>query len=85
MTNLVGFLGALLLVISWVFETRKTFKSKNIEAIDMKFLLLNIFGGLFLFYHSFLIEDMVFVFLNTALLSLVIGELVIILYKKIKA
>lgn len=82
MSELIGVLGASFLVIAWIAETYKTFKAGNVEAIDLKFVLLSIFAAVFLAFHSWIIQDLIFLFLNLILMTLFILELVLVIYKR---
>ncbi len=82
MSAIVGFIGALFILLAWVPETYRTIKSKNLEALDIRFFLLYMCGTSTLIYYSFLIKDNVFILLNSAILVVQITEFCIVFYKK---
>lgn len=82
MIDFIGFAGALFILLAWIPETYRTIKSKNIEALDIRFFLLYIIGTSLLFYHSYQIKDDVFLALNACILIIQIIELCVVLRKK---
>lgn len=77
-----GVVGLILLLFAWIPEEIRTLKSGNLEALDIKFLLLYISGSFILAYHSFRIEDTVFLLLNLIIGILSSIELLIVFWKK---
>gem|GEM_PF-598597 len=61
----LGFAGLVLLVLGWIPQTWQTLKAKN-SSLNIQFALLYFAGSLVLAIYSFLINDIVFVILNSA-------------------
>ncbi len=76
-----GWIGALLLLAAWLPETVTTFKSKNLDALNPKFIVFSLIGSVLLALHSYRIQDMAFLFLNTTIAVLVTVELTVYFYK----
>ena len=59
----LGVLGLLLILIAWIPETLQNYKEKG-KSLNLKFVMLYMFGSLFLSYHAYALKDMVFFILN---------------------
>lgn len=81
---IIGLIGAVLLLAAWFPETYKTLKSKNVEAIDVRFLIIYTVGSSLLALYSFQINDVPFMLLNSVIAFMTLVELDIVLRKKIK-
>lgn len=80
----IGLIGAVLILLAWLPETYRTMKSKNIEALDVKFLIIYIIGSALLAVYSIQINDMPFTILNSTIALITLVELDIVLRKKSK-
>ena len=80
--NPVGILGAVLILIAWVLETRKIIKSKDVEGLDIRFLIVYLIGSLTLTYYSVGINDIVFITLSGIISFLTLIEIVFVFIKK---
>lgn len=78
----VGIIGALLILGAWIIETRKIIKSKNVDDIDPRFLIVYLLGSLLLTYYSAQISDLVFVMLSAVISVITLIELVFVFMKK---
>lgn len=81
---IIGWVGAFLLLAAWLPETATTLRTKNLDAIDPKFIVLSLLGSMMLAYHSHRIGDMAFLFLNTTIAVLISVELGVYIYKSRK-
>ena len=61
--GIVGILGLVLILVAWIPETFSTIKTKKV-GMRREFILLYLFGSLFLTLHSILLQDFVFLILN---------------------
>ncbi|MGB9638892.1 MAG: hypothetical protein ACP5RD_01360 [bacterium] len=61
--NLIGLIGMIILVSSWIPQTIETIKSKKCP-LNINFILLYTFSSLLLTIYSFLIKDIIFFILN---------------------
>jgi len=77
----IGILGAVLLVLAWLFETYESIK-KHKSLIDLKFALIYLVGTSLLTLYAFQENDIVFFGINFFLLILVLFEIFYTLYKK---
>ncbi|RKX50217.1 MAG: hypothetical protein DRP38_01555 [Thermotogae bacterium] len=64
MKELVGLIGMLLLVSSWIPQTWETIKNKKCP-LNLEFVLVYIVGSTLLAIYSYLIGDWVFLTLNS--------------------
>ncbi|PIT84855.1 hypothetical protein COU37_01190 [Candidatus Micrarchaeota archaeon CG10_big_fil_rev_8_21_14_0_10_45_29] len=60
----LGFAGLALLVIAWIPETLQNYKEKG-KNLNLKFVMLYLFGSAFLAAHAYLINDFIFMALNS--------------------
>jgi MtN3 and saliva related transmembrane protein len=81
---LIGLVGAVLILIAWLPETYRTIKSKNVEAIDIRFLVIYVTGSSLLAFYSIQINDVPFTILNSVIALITLIELDIVLRKKSK-
>lgn len=70
----VGVIGAVLLIAAWVFEAREAVR-RHRSLIDLRFAFIYLVGVSVLAFYSWLIEDAVFVWLNTIILVAVVAEI----------
>jgi len=61
--GIVGILGLVLILAAWIPGTISTIKTKKV-GMSKEFILLYLFGSLFLTIHSILLQDFVFLILN---------------------
>ena len=76
--DLLGLLGMALILIAWLPETWQNYKERG-RNLNLKFVLLYLFGSAFLAYHAYLINDVVFLTLNAiaTLVALINGYLIL--------
>ena len=69
--EILGFLGLIILLASWVSEAYQTVKEHK-SNIPITFACLYLIASVLLSYHAYLINDMIFVVLNvfTGLIAL---------------
>lgn len=80
----LGLAGMLLILIAWLPETWQNYKEKG-KNLNLKFVLLYLFGSAFLTYHAWLLNDMVFLSLNAiATLIALLNGLLILANRKAK-
>ena len=74
----LGLAGLLFILIAWLPETWQNYKEKG-KNLNLKFVLLYLFGSAFLTYHAWLLNDMVFLSLNAiaTLIALLNGWLIL--------
>ncbi|MDY6761963.1 MAG: hypothetical protein SVY41_02860 [Candidatus Nanohaloarchaea archaeon] len=82
MVSVAGLLGAALLPVAWLLETYRTYEAGNLEAVDPKFVALYVVGSGLLAYHAFVIRDLPFIVLNTAMVMFTATELLLLLHVK---
>ncbi len=78
---MIGWIGALLLLAAWIPETVTTMKTKNLDAINIKFIIMSLMGSIVLSYYSYSINDLAFLFLNGTLAVVIFIELLVYIYK----
>ncbi|MCX7870779.1 MAG: hypothetical protein N2485_04305 [bacterium] len=61
--SLIGLVGMIILVSSWIPQTIETIKLKKCP-LNINFILLYTFSSLLLTIYSFLIKDLIFLILN---------------------
>jgi len=82
--NLIGLLGMIILVGSWIPQTLETIKSKKCP-LNINFILLYTFSSLLLTIYSLLIKDLIFLILNfLAFLQSFINLYIKLFYEKLK-
>jgi hypothetical protein len=69
-----GILGALCILGAWVFETFESVKRRK-ALVDLKFAAVYAVGNACLITYSWLIGDMIFLFVNVGIFSIVIFEI----------
>ncbi|MEM2974004.1 MAG: lipid-A-disaccharide synthase N-terminal domain-containing protein [Candidatus Micrarchaeia archaeon] len=62
--GIVGILGLVLILVAWIPQTIETIKMRK-TGMRREFILLYLLGSTFLIGYSFLLDDFVFVILNT--------------------
>jgi len=62
-TSIIGILGAVLLLTAWIPQTYSAIKTKNV-GMRREFILLYLFGSLFLVFHAAFLSDIIFFILN---------------------
>ena len=70
----VGVIGAVFLILAWVFEAREAVR-RHKSLIDLRFAFIYLVGVSVLVLYSWLIQDMVFTWLNTIILIAVLLEI----------
>jgi hypothetical protein len=70
----LGVIGAIILIIGWIWETYESIKVHKI-VIHTHFAALYIVGNVLLAYYSYAINSMVFFWLTIFLLAAIIFEL----------
>ncbi len=78
----VGIIGAILILSAWVVETRKVIKSKDLEGLDIRFLVVYLIGSITLTYYSVRRNDFVFIALSAVISLLTMIEIVFVFIKK---
>lgn len=82
--NIIGLIGAVILVISWIYETIEGLKEQK-ELIDLRFAFANITAVGLLTIYSYMIENKIFFWLNVVLVVVVFCEITYTLkIKKVK-
>ncbi|MBI4170099.1 MAG: hypothetical protein HY514_00240 [Candidatus Aenigmarchaeota archaeon] len=84
MVSVFGAIGAIILIIAWLNEVYQIHKSRNVEAISLKFLLVYLLATILLFIHSVYIRDDVFTWLNTGLIIITLTEMELVIRKRHK-
>ena len=82
MVSVFGIIGSVILIIAWLNEVYQIHKSKNIEAISLKFLLVYLAATISLFAHSVLINDDIFIALNFVLITITLVEIELVMRKR---
>jgi lipid-A-disaccharide synthase-like uncharacterized protein len=80
--DLVGLLGAVLILFAWLVETEKVIKTKSAEDLDLRFLAIYLVGGIILTYYSVRTNDLVFIILSGVISFLTLIEIAFIFIKK---
>ncbi len=65
MADYFGIIGLLLILAGWLYELAQSLKRKK-SGVPLSFALLYGAGSILLTYHSFLLNDFVFIVLNAA-------------------
>ncbi len=71
--NIIGTVGALIIVCAWAIEAVQSVE-KHRRLLDLKFTLIYILATSLLVIHSVIIEDTVFIFLNSSILAAAVFE-----------
>jgi lipid-A-disaccharide synthase-like uncharacterized protein len=79
----IGAIGLLLLVISWIPQTLQNIK-ENGKNLSAKFVFLYLLGSLALAYHAYILNDFVFLALNSLASIIAIINFIIIFNSKNK-
>lgn len=74
MTLEFGILGALFILGAWIFETYESVKNHK-ALVDLRFAFVYALGNVCLITYSWFIGDMVFLFINVGILSIVLFEI----------
>jgi hypothetical protein len=82
MVDPVGAAGALLVLAAWILETRKVVSSKDLEGLDIRFLIVYLIGSLTLAYYSSQTGDVVFMGLSSIISLLTLIEIVFVFIKR---
>lgn len=72
---IIGIIGAILLIVAWVWETWEDYKAHKI-SMHLHFSILYVAGNLFLVYYSWKIGSLVFFILNIILILAILAETV---------
>jgi lipid-A-disaccharide synthase-like uncharacterized protein len=78
----IGIIGAILIIVAWILETRKVIKTKSAEDLDLRFLAIYLVGGIILTYYSVRTNDLVFIILSGVISFLTLIEIAFIFIKK---
>lgn len=75
----VGLAGLALLVIAWIPQSLQNFKERG-KNLNLKFVMLYLFGSAFLAAHAYFIGDLVFMALNSLAALIALANACIILF-----
>ena len=84
MITAFGAVGSLILLVAWLNEVYQIHKSKDVEAISLRFLLVYLAATILLLIHSAEIGDNIFIWLNMTLVVITLIEIDIVVRKKAK-
>jgi len=73
--NFIGIVGAVILILSWIYETAEGLKEHK-ELIDLRFAVANITAIVLLTVYSWMINNKIFFWLNVALIIVVAIEII---------
>ena len=83
--DLMGYLGGIFLMISFLPQVIKTWKSKEADQISLFLLLLTLFSGIFYNIYAFMLDLVPVIVMNSIFIVLVLIQLVLTLrYRKVK-
>ena len=68
-----GIIGAIVLIIAWIWETKEDVQRKKVD-LHLHFSLLYIIGNLLLTLYSWWIQNFIFLTLGLFLLLAIVGE-----------
>jgi MtN3 and saliva related transmembrane protein len=74
----VSIIGLVMLIIAWIPETVQNWRERG-RNLNLKFVLLYLFGSLFLAYHAVIIRDPIFTYLNVLATLIALLNAVVIL------
>lgn len=74
-----GILGAILIICAWAFEAFESVECHK-KMIDLKFAVIYIIAMAFLVIHSVVINDTIFIFLNSAIIVIAAFEVFYTIY-----
>ena len=74
MSELIGIIGGLLIVLAWIWETEEAVR-RHKKLIDLKFSAIFLLAAIFLSIYSWQRNDPVFLPLNIAILAIVLVEI----------
>lgn len=77
---IIGIIGLLLLAVGWASEAIDLIKKKK-SRLDLKFAILYTLGSFFLVIYSVQIGDIIFMILNTVVMTLSLISLIFTLGK----
>ena len=80
MVEIVGYLGGIFIMISFIPQLIKSYKTKNVGDLSLGMIIATIIGTVFWLIYGVLIEGMPIIVMNTIFLITVIYQL----YLKIK-
>ncbi len=78
----IGVVGLVLLALGWLAQAIRTIREKRIPELDRKFIIIYLFGSLFLVAYAIQINDRVFIILNAAVVLLNLITLMFALQRK---
>ena len=84
MITVFGAVGSIILLVAWLNEVYQLHKSKDVEAMSLRFLLVYLTATILLTIHSAQIEDNIFIGLNMILVVITLIEIDIVMRKKAK-
>ena len=77
--EIIGTVGALIIVCVWAIEAIQSVE-RHKRLLDLKFTFTYIIATSFLVIHSIIIEDVVFIFLNSSILAAAVFETLYSIY-----
>ena len=77
--DLMGYLGGIFLMISFLPQVIKTWKSKEADQISIFLLLLTLFSGIFYNIYAFMLDLLPVIIMNSIFVVLVIVQLILTL------
>ncbi len=83
MAETIGFLGSFLILLAWILETMEAVK-RHKNLIDLKFAAVYLPGVSLLAFYSYQIGSNVFLFLQIAILIIVLFEIFYTMHTKRK-
>ena len=77
--DLMGYLGGIFLMVSFLPQVIKTWKSKEADQISIFLLLLTLFSGIFYNIYAFMLDLLPVIIMNSIFVVLVIVQLILTL------
>ena len=77
--DLMGYLGGIFLMISFLPQVIKTWKSKEADQISIFLLLLTLFSGIFYNIYAYMLDLLPVIIMNSIFVVLVIVQLILTL------
>ena len=74
MLEILGTVGAFLILIAWVLGLFDELKSRK-SLIELRFSMVSLMGTVILFYYAYSIGDLVFQFLNGGIFVVIVFEI----------
>lgn len=83
MSETLGIIGSFLILLAWVFETFEAVK-RHKNLIDLRFAAVYLPGIVFLAFYAYQIQSSIFLFLEIAILIVVVFEILVTVHTKRK-